>query len=336
MIESNQFGSQFGSQTPRAGVDAKVCAQYEAMLADVVDGLLTPEELAKFDEHASGCTSCGVQLAEAQRGAAWLSMLKAYPPEPDSALVTRILAETSVRTAGEQEALRAEQRAHAEQVSLLGSSLRLPVAGPVTRSPAVATVGSGVLPFRARAGLRLRPITHTILQPRFMMTAAMAFFSIALTLNVAGIRLNEIHASDLKPASLRRSFFQANAHVVRYYDNLRVVYELESRVHDLQHTSDDSGPASTYPTVAPGGTPDPKQGNGSPGGKSKPSEPDGKKPDGLTSQPAPNPKSGSSRREYPSPRFTQVAYAGETWLPGATALDPTVTWDAQSKFGRAL
>lgn len=337
MIESNQFGSQFGSQTPRAGADAKVCAQYEAMLADVVDGLLTPEDLAKFDEHASGCTGCGVQLAEAQRGAAWLSMLKAYPPEPDAALVTRILAETSVRTAGEQEALRAEQRAHAEQVSLLGSSLRMPVAGPVAPSAAVATAGSGVLPFRARVGLRLRPITHTVLQPRFMMTAAMAFFSIALTLNVAGIRLNEIHASDLKPASLRRSFYQANAHVVRYYDNLRVVYELESRVHDLQHTSDDSGPASAYPSVAPGGTPDPKQGDSSPGGTtSKPSEPAGKRPDGATSRPAPNPKSGSSRREYPSPRLTQVADAGEMSLPSSTALDPTGSWDAHNKFGRAL
>ena len=70
------------------------------------------------------------------------------------------------------------------------------------------------------------------------MTAAMAFFSVALTLNLTGIQSTDLRASDLRPSSITRSFAQANAHVVRYYDNLRVVYELESRVHDLQHTTD--------------------------------------------------------------------------------------------------
>ena len=32
-----------------------------------------------------------------------------------------------------------------------------------------------------------------------MMTAAMAFFSIALTLNLTGIKLTEIRAADLRP-----------------------------------------------------------------------------------------------------------------------------------------
>lgn len=330
MIENNQFGSQM----PGTGADAKVCAQYEAMLADVVDGLLTPEQLATFDEHATGCAGCGVQLAEAQRGAAWMSMLKSYPPVPDAALVARILAETSVRTAAEQAALRAEQRAHAEQVSLLGSSIRVPVAGPV----AVPTAGSGVLPFRGRMALRLRPITHTVLQPRFMMTAAMAFFSIALTLNVAGIRLNEIHSSDLRPSSLRRSFYQANAHVVRYYDNLRVVYKLESRVHDLQHSADENAPAIPYsgaPSSAPGsGAPAPEQKLGAPAAtQPKSADPAGKKPDGAEIR-RPDPKSGSSRRESPAPPAVQMAYASpDAWL-GASALDAIP--DAQNKFGRAL
>ena len=166
-METNQFGSEM----PRSGADGKACAQFEATLADAVDGLLTPEEQATFDEHARSCAACSVQLAEAQRGAAWLSMLKVHPPEPDAALVDRILAETSVRTAAELEAMRAEQRARAQQASLLGGSLRAPVAAPIA-----LPAGAGVLPFRTRVALRLRPITHTVLQPRFMMTAAMAFF----------------------------------------------------------------------------------------------------------------------------------------------------------------
>ena len=70
------------------------------------------------------------------------------------------------------------------------------------------------------------------------MTAAMAFFSIALTMNLAGVRLTALHASDLKPSSLRKSFWSASNQAVRYYDNLRVVYELESRVHEMQRDSD--------------------------------------------------------------------------------------------------
>ena len=79
---------------------------------------------------------------------------------------------------------------------------------------------------------------HTVMQPRFAMTAAMAFFSIALTMNIAGVRLSSLHASDLKPSSVKKSFWAANGRVVRYYDNLRVVYELESRVHEMQRDND--------------------------------------------------------------------------------------------------
>ena len=325
-MESNQFGSQ----EPNAGTDAKACAQYEAMLADVVDGLLTPEDLATFEEHTSGCVSCGVHLADAQSGAAFMSMLKAYPPEPDGSLVTRILAATSVRAAAEQEeALRERQRAHAEHSSLLGGSLRAPVAGAV----AVPQSGAGVLSFRTWVGLRLRPISHTMFQPRFMLTAAMAFFSIALTLNVTGIRLNELRASDLKPSSLRRNFYQANAHVVRYYDNLRVVYELESRVHDLQHGAEDNGAPASYPGAANA----PKQKDDSPGGAApKANDPGNKSTDGGADRPAPNPKSGSSRREYPAPHMLEAAYGGRSAWPIASALEGAGAWDTPNEFGRAL
>ena len=341
MNESNQFGSQFGSQTSRAAVDAKACAQFEAMLADAVDGLLTPEEQATFDEHARSCADCGVQLAEAQRGAAWMSLLKAEPPEPNTGLVARILAQTSVRTAAEQEALRAEQRAHAAEASLLGSG----VSGSTMRAPLPASVATaaipGVLPFRTRLSMRLRPMTHAVMQPRFMMTAAMAFFSIALTLNVTGVRLNQIHASDLRPSSLRRSFYQANAHVVRYYDNLRVVYELESRVHDLQHSADENAPATGYPSAPAGGVSDPKQKDAAPAGTKPRSsdssgDPAGKTPDGVISRPAPNPKSGSSRREYLTPPAVQVAsVAGEVRLSGS-GYAAAAALEARNSFGRAL
>ena len=65
-------------------------------------------------------------------------------------------------------------------------------------------------------------------------TLAMAFFSIALTLNLTGVRLNQLKLSDLSPSTLATSvshqYFTTSAHLTRYYLNLRIVYELESRV----------------------------------------------------------------------------------------------------------
>ena len=49
MAEFNQFGSIRPSQS----ADAKRCAQFEAMLADAVDGSLTAEEQALYDELAA-------------------------------------------------------------------------------------------------------------------------------------------------------------------------------------------------------------------------------------------------------------------------------------------
>ena len=70
------------------------CAVCEAMLPEAVDGTLTADEQRVFDVHVAGCTHCTQELAEAQRGAAWLSMLKSKTPEPPVGLLERILAET--------------------------------------------------------------------------------------------------------------------------------------------------------------------------------------------------------------------------------------------------
>jgi hypothetical protein len=141
-------------------------------------------------------------------------------------------------------------------------------------------MGSGnVVAFPARPALRfnLRAIGQTMLQPRLAMTAAMAFFSIALTLNLTGVHLNELKASDLKPANIERNLSDANARAVRYYENLRVVYELESRVRDLQHANDnDSAPTSSTPSSAP----------------DRGSQPEQQKP----KQDRPKPNSGTSQR----------------------------------------
>ena len=97
-----------------------------------------------------------------------------------------------------------------------------------------------------------------------MMTVAMAFFSIALTLNLTGIKVTDLRAADFHPSRLRanitRQYYSTNEQVTKYYENLRLVYEMESRVRELRRTTD------TEPAPSPQQTPKPpaRDGSGSP------------------------------------------------------------------------
>ena len=295
MPTNKQDLNQFGSAKPAQSGDPQHCAQCEAMLTDALDGTLSAADQATFDLHLLSCVPCSTMMADAQRGAAWLEMLKFPRPEPPAQLLDRILAQTSGQISG--------------QISgaTLARTTPIPVPFPVPSNtllgrPALSDTGislqaSNVVPFRSRfTSFNLRSIGHTLLQPRLAMTAAMAFFSIALTMNLTGIHITQLRASDLRPSSLKRSFYEANAHVVRYYDNLRVVYELESRVHDLQRASD-SDSDSTTPAPAPAtpsdSTSKPAQ---QPSGDQPAAQPD-QQDQRQEKQSRPRPAPGSSRRE---------------------------------------
>lgn len=245
MADSRQFGSpkvlQFGDKTAKSG-DGH-CAQCEAMLADALDGTLSAADLELFDTHMTECGPCSQLLADARRGAAFLEMLRTPAPEPPAALLERILVQTS-GAAG-----------HAVPGGVQQFGVPIPAAQPgvavLTPDRAIPAAAYGsLLPFprRAAAALRASSFGQIMLQPRLAMTAAMAFFSIALTMNLTGVRLEDLRASDLKPSSLTRDVTNARAGVVRYYEGLRVVYELESRVHDLESAQDND----TAPAISPG------------------------------------------------------------------------------------
>ncbi len=290
MAEMNQFGGQKGSMG--GGVS---CSKCEAMLQDALDGTLTKAEQTIFDLHLASCADCSKRMADAQRGAAWLEMLRPHRPEPSSTLVERILAQTS----------------GAALPSLNSASLEPVLAG------AAMPVSSGHGPlhriFSAGFGQGFRNLAGTLMQPRLAMTTAMAFFSIALTMNLTGIHPMSLRASDLKPSSLKRDFYSANTRVVQYYEGLRVVYELESRVHDLQNSQDADATAGSRTAVpakqtgdqAPASEPGPSDKKAAPA--SGGSDHDGSKP-----APRQSPNPGSSRREDPtqSRRFVAYVYDG--------------------------
>jgi hypothetical protein len=281
------------------------------MLADALDGTLSPAEQAMFDAHMASCSTCSAMLADAQRGADWLAMLKSPRPEPSAALLERILAQTcNAETANRPQLVTGKQRSGSnlwQPSTILGHGSPVPVAA---MRPAGAYATGNVLPFRSRvaAGFRLSSIGHTLLQPRLAMTAAMAFFSVALTLNITGVRVNELRLSDLRPATIKRNIYEANAHVLRYYDNLKVVYELESRVHDLQRSS--SGDATyTLPSSqsAPAMQQNQQPSNSQPGDEQQDhQQPASPKSDSRQSRPKPGP--GSSRRESSSGTIQLAEY----------------------------
>ena len=317
MADARKFGSskvlQFGDKTTgnRSG-DSGHCAQCEAMLADALDGTLSAADQELFDAHMAQCGPCAQLLADAGRGAAWLEMLRTPAPEPPAALLERILAQTS----GDPSQMIPVGMRHA---GFAGATLApaqeggVPALTPGYAMPGGAGAYGNVIPFRQR--MRASAFGQIFLQPRLAMTAAMAFFSIALTMNLTGVHLQDLHASDLTPSNLKRGFYSANARVVRYYEGLRVVYELESRVHDLQTATDNdaaAGSPSAEPIASPnpqanpsdGKAPTAQPGQTDPANGSPAAQPDQKQrqpTSGPGSAPAsrPAPNSGTSRRESP-------------------------------------
>lgn len=337
MADNKQFGGpkirQFGDKSPgNQPGDGGHCAQCEAMLADALDGTLTTADQELFDTHMAFCGPCGQMLADARRGAAWLEMLRHPQPEPPASLMERILAQTSgLQTSGAQAVPVPSQMQHAGTAAMQPADFGVAALLPETAA------FHNVIPFRRRmvAAVRGNSFGHVIFQPRLAMTAAMAFFSIALTMNLTGVRLQDLHASDLRPSSLKRNFYNANASVVRYYEGLRVVYELESRVHDLQSASEndiapigrkrsESAAPNTQPANQPSGDKAPAA-QPAPVNHSPAAQPEQKK-----KSPESGPNAGTSRREIPGRTLSLASIAGPEapFLPGpieaSTAISSTI------------
>ena len=290
------------------------CAQCERMILDAMEDTLGPEDRTQFDLHLAGCPECSRAMADAQRGVAWLEMLQAAPPEPPGELVERILAQTS----GDP-VTALPLRPRNEPLLAYGNAII-----PGGQGGLIPGAMAHFVPFQ-RPGTWFSRLVATVMQPRLAMTTAMAFFSIAITMNLTGVSLRDLHGSSLKPANVRHSFWAANARVVRYYENLRVVYEFESRVRELQRSTDDSGFIRRSAPAEPNATPDPVKDQP---GDTQPSGNDQKQPG--TNKPAPGnaapgngksssfpaPKAGSPRQSSLIKTAPLLAVVRESSLPG--------------------
>jgi hypothetical protein len=199
------------------------CHEFDLLLSDAIDGVLSGAALDRFQTHARTCAACGPLLAEAEAGRNWLKGLTEV--EPPASLVTKILAST---TGVDTQRLPVAERAAQPRISWWERF--------------EATV---LEPF-------LAPIWATVRQPRFAMSFGMAFFALSVGLTVAGVKPADLRQVSLRPAAIRHTYYATQARVVRYYENVRIVYEVESRVREFRRAEPAEPGRQTSPAKSNG------------------------------------------------------------------------------------
>jgi hypothetical protein len=193
------------------------CQEFDSLLSDALDGVLTGTQLDAFHAHARTCSACGPLFADVTAGRNWLKDLTEV--EPPVSLVTNILAST---TGVDTQRLRVNVSAQ-----------------PGVSWPAVSWLDR----LQAWASEAVQPIWGTVRQPRFAMSFGMAFFSLSVALSVLGVKPADLRSVSLRPAAIRHTYYNTQARVVRYYENIRFVYEVESRVRELKRTVEPAPPS---------------------------------------------------------------------------------------------
>jgi len=188
------------------------CSVFDTLLSEALDRTLTGPQSESFQAHAKDCPICGPLLAEAEQGQRWLKQL--VDVEPPANLVNNILAATT----------------GIDTVRLRGT----------------AAAQAGISWFdrmRDWAGMLVGPVVAVARQPRFAMSFGMAFFSLSISLSLAGVKLSDVRHADLRPSAIKRSYYETSGKVVKYYENIRFVYEIESRVREFKRATTPAEPA---------------------------------------------------------------------------------------------
>ncbi|MCI0402967.1 MAG: zf-HC2 domain-containing protein [Acidobacteria bacterium] len=219
--------------------DGMPCTEFEALLADAVDGALSDPRKNQFRAHAQACAKCGSLFAEVLTGRNWLKSLE--EAEPPTLMVRNILLATT---------------------------------GTVSETMAAESWGSRIRRWTELLGM---PSLRMVFQPRFAMSFGMAFFSVSLLLNVVGVDLRDVRLADLRPSNLQRSaleqYYETTARVEKYYDNMKLVQDLQARMREIRNATSDAAQPAPENQSPQEPQPAPKEGNPDTTGTPQPKEP---------------------------------------------------------------
>ena len=180
------------------------CSEFEALLADALDNAIPAGTKSAFDEHGRSCEVCGPMFAEIWEGMVMVQGLAEL--EPPKNLVHNILAATS------------RKEATAEQIA-----------------------EEAKLGWMERLRRSLRPQVGGLMHSRFAMSFAMAFFSLSITLTLAGVKITDVKNMVENPSMLRKNvvlgYTHVEAKVTSYYENLRFVYQVQAKVRELKKSA---------------------------------------------------------------------------------------------------
>ena len=225
------------------------CAELETLICDYVDGTIDSARKADVESHLHECPACAELARDSAAAVAFMDRAAQVEPPPE--LITRILFDA-------------------------------PWSSGKSGGKAKANSASGWL----------RGILGPLLQPKFAMSMAFTILSLSMLARfVTPVR--QLRTADLKPsevwASLDNRAHRVWARSVKYYENLKVVYQIQTLWREWQQQEEEQRPAAAsenqktenqklddrkLPVKAPGQS----------------AEPDLKSPDGA---PISNPSGGS-------------------------------------------
>jgi hypothetical protein len=188
------------------------CAQFEVLLADYLDGTLPESERIRVEQHAAGCPHCRELMADVQDSVRFLQ--------------------------------------GSEEVSV--------PAELITRIAYHAPTGRVRQPFE-RQGLLSRVVSEwlqPVLQPRLAMGMAMTILSIAMLERCTGVKMQHVQPEDLNPVriwgGIEDKTVRLKDRAVKYYENLRWVYEMEVRLRELREQQDSAAPDNVQAPASAG------------------------------------------------------------------------------------
>ena len=180
------------------------CQEMEVLICEYIDGVLEGEALQTVESHLAGCPDCAALLQDCKAAVAFLETVPGV--EPPAELITRILYHSP---AGPE---------------------------PVQLKTAGWAANTGI------AGW-LRGLFQPLLQPRFAMGMAMTILSFSMVGRIAGVQQRQLTMADLDPVKVWAAFddtlHRGYDRAVKYYENLRLVYEIQARLKEWSAQEDE-------------------------------------------------------------------------------------------------